>query len=209
MKLTGKVCIVSGSAKGIGKAIARKFGREGATVVINSVTSSKEGKEVAATIGNGSIYVRADCSTEEGCTHLVSSCVKRFGRLDILVANHGINKVVAHTDLDGIDATFLQRVFQTNVFGVFWLIRAAMPHLRLSSAPSVLIVSSIAGIRPVGSSIAYAMTKAAVNHLTVLLAKSFGPVTVNALAPGLVRTELASKFDESFFESYASIARES
>ena len=89
------------------------------------------------------------------------------------VPNHGINRQIPHSDLTGIDTPFLEHVFRTNVFGVFWLCREAMPHLKRAKG-TIIIVSSIAGLRPGGSSIAYAMTKAAVNHLTrsVLFATS-------------------------------------
>jgi ketoreductase RED2 len=96
--------------------------------------------------------------------------------------------VVPHHDLDALTDEIFRKTFEVNVFGTWWLTKAAMPLLRGSDDPNVVMVTSIAGVRPVGSSIAYSMTKAALNQLTKLLAKSCGPVRVNAVAPGLVET---------------------
>jgi ketoreductase RED2 len=95
---------------------------------------------------------------------------------------------VPHTDLDALTDDIFRRTFDVNVFGTWWLTKAAMPHLRESPDPNVVMVTSIAGLRPIGSSIAYAMSKAALNHLTTLLAKACSPVRINAVAPGLVAT---------------------
>lgn len=95
---------------------------------------------------------------------------------------------MAHPDLDALTDEIFEKTFDVNVFGTWWLTKAAMPHLKKSSDGNVVNITSIAGVRPVGSSIAYAMTKAALNHMTILLAKSCGPVRVNAVAPGLVET---------------------
>ena len=100
-----------------------------------------------------------------------------------------------HDDLDALTDEIFRKTFDVNVFGTWWLTKAAMPHLRESPDPNVVMVTSLAGIRPTGSSIAYAMTKAALNHLTLLLAKSCGPVRVNAVAPGLVATPWTADWD--------------
>lgn len=121
--------------------------------------------------------------------------LNRFGRLDILVNNAGWTTHVDHTDLEGLTDDILRRTFEVNVFGTWWVTKAAMPYLIDSPDASVTMVSSVAGIRPVGSSIAYSMSKAALNHLTLLLAKSFGPVRVNAVAPGLVDTPWTEGWD--------------
>ena len=93
-----------------------------------------------------------------------------------------------HGDLDGLTDEIFDKTFKVNVYGTWWLTKAAIPHLRNSDDGNVVNITSIAGVRPVGSSMAYAMTKAALNHMTVLLAKSYGPVRFNAVAPGLVQT---------------------
>jgi len=111
------------------------------------------------------------------------------------VNNAGWTTVVAHDDLDALTDEIFEKTFAVNVFGTWWLTKAAMPHLRRSPDPNVVMITSVAGLRPTGSSIAYSMTKAALNQLTRLLAKSCGPVRVNAVAPGLVATPWTADWD--------------
>ena len=148
-----------------------------------------------AELGTTSMYVQADISDQAQGQALVDRTVERFGRLDILVNNAGWTTVVPHGDLDALTDDIFRKTFDVNVFGTWWLTKAAMPHLRQSPDGNVVMVTSVAGLRPVGSSIAYAMTKAALNHLTRLLAKSCGPVRVNAVAPGLVATPWTADWD--------------
>ncbi|MFZ9421764.1 MAG: SDR family NAD(P)-dependent oxidoreductase, partial [Ilumatobacteraceae bacterium] len=114
--------------------------------------------------------------------------VGAFGGIDILVNNAGWTTLVQHNDLDGLTDEIFDKTFKVNVYGTWWLTKAAIPHLRKSEDGNVVTITSIAGVRPVGSSMAYAMTKAALNHMTVLMAKSYGPIRFNAVAPGLVQT---------------------
>ena len=139
--------------------------------------------------------MQADISDQAQGHALVERTIERFGRLDILVNNAGWTTVVPHGDLDALTDEIFRRTFDVNVFGTWWLTKAAMPHLRQSPDGNVVMVTSIAGLRPVGSSVAYAMSKAALNHLTTLLAKSCGPVRVNAVAPGLVATPWTADWD--------------
>ena len=191
----GRVAIVTGSSSGIGEATARRLADLGANVVVNSATSVDAGTALAAELGTTSMYVQADISDQAQGLALVERTVERFGRLDILVNNAGWTTVVPHGDLDALTDDIFRKTFDVNVFGTWWLTKAAMPHLRQSPDGNVVMVTSMAGIRPVGSSIAYAMTKAALNHLTRLLAKSCGPVRVNAVAPGLVATPWTADWD--------------
>ncbi len=195
-ELEGRVAIVTGSSSGIGEAVARRFSEVGARVVVNSATSVAAGEAVADALPSEAIYVQADISDEEQGQALVAAAIDRYGRLDILVNNAGWTSPVAHEDLDGLTDEILRRTFEVNVFGPWWLTRTAMPHLRKSPDGNVVMVTSIAGVRPIGSSIAYSMSKAALNQLTVLLAKVCGPVRVNAVAPGLVSTPWTAEWDE-------------
>lgn len=187
-EFTGKVAIVTGSSSGIGEAIARRLGEAGATVVVNSASSVEAGTAVAKSIGNGAVYMKGDISKKDDCERLIDETVAKFGRLDILVNNAGWTTLVPHGDLDGLTDEIFDKTFKVNVYGTWWLTKAAIPHLRESSDGNVVNITSIAGVRPVGSSMAYAMTKAALNHMTVLMAKSYGPIRFNAVAPGLVQT---------------------
>jgi ketoreductase RED2 len=194
-ELDGRVAIVTGSTSGIGKATAQRLAELGANVVVNSSSSVDAGTALAEELPTESLYVRADISDQAHGQQLVDRTLERFGRLDVLVNNAGWTTVVPHTDIDGLTDDVFRKTFDVNVFGTWWLTKAALPHLRESPDPNVVMVTSVAGIRPVGSSIAYAMTKAALNHLTRLLAKSCGPVRVNAVAPGLVDTPWTADWD--------------
>lgn len=194
-ELDGQVAIVTGSSSGIGEATARRLAELGARIVVNSSTSVEAGTAVAESLPTDSLYVQADISDSDQSRSLVERTVERFGRLDILVNNAGWTTVVPHADLDALTDEIFRRTFEVNVFGTWWLTKAAMAHLRESPAGNVVTVTSLAGVRPTGSSIAYAMTKAALNHMTRLLAKSCGPVRVNAVAPGLVATPWTDDWD--------------
>ena len=187
-EFSGKVVIVTGSSSGIGEAIALRLGELGASVVVNSANSAEAGKAVAAKIGANAIYVQADISDKEAGQHLLDETIKHFGKLDILINNAGWTSLVAHHDLEALTDEIFQKTFAVNVWGTWALTKAAMPLLKKSDDGNVITITSIAGVRPVGSSIAYSMSKAALNHMTLLLAKSCGPVRVNAVAPGLVET---------------------
>jgi ketoreductase RED2 len=187
-ELEGRVAVVTGSSSGIGERIAQRLSALGAKVVVNSSSSVEAGEAVSAALPGESVYVQADISDQEQGRALLDATVERFGKLDILVNNAGWTSVVPHTDLDGLTDEILARTFDVNVFGTWWLTKAAVPLLKQSEDGNVVTITSIAGVRPVGSSIAYSMSKAALNHMTVLLAKSHGPVRFNAVAPGLVET---------------------
>jgi ketoreductase RED2 len=183
-----RVVLVTGSSSGIGAATARAFAAEGARVVVNSSSSVEAGEAVAAGL-DGAAYVQGDVADPAGADALVAATVERFGRLDVLVNNAGRTRVISHADLDAVTDEVFREIFEVNVFGTFRLTRAALPHLRASGDGAVVNVSSVAGVRPTGSSIPYAVSKAALNHLTALLANVTGPeVRINAVAPGLVRT---------------------
>lgn len=187
-EFAGKVALITGSSSGIGEQIAHRLSALGAYVVVNSSSSVEAGEAVSAALPRESIYVRADIADQDQSKALLDATVERFGQLDILVNNAGWTTVVPHDDLDGLTDEILAKTFDVNVFGTWWLTKAAIPLLRDSEDGNVVTVTSIAGVRPVGSSIAYSMSKAALNHMTVLLAKSHGPVRFNAIAPGLVAT---------------------
>jgi ketoreductase RED2 len=187
MDFDDKVVLVTGSSSGIGEATARAFAARGATVVVNSRSNVADGERVAADLDRAS-YVQADVSDEAAARRLVATTLERHGRLDVLVNNAGTTEVIAHHDLSAAGLDVWRRIFETNVFGTWSVTVAAIEALRAAGG-AVVNVSSIAGLRPTGSSIPYAASKAALNHLTVLLAKVVGPaVRVNAVAPGLVDT---------------------
>jgi ketoreductase RED2 len=193
--LAGKVALVTGSSSGIGEAVARSLAAEGASVVVNSVSSVEAGERVAQELPDAT-YVQADVADEGSARGLVDAAVATYGRLDVLVNNAGTTVVIPHHDLEAASPDVWRRIFDVNVIGTWQVTVAALPHLRASGAGCVVNVTSLAGVRQTGSSIPYAASKAALNHVTRLLANVVGPdVRVNAVAPGLVDTPWTADWD--------------
>jgi len=210
VELSGAVALVTGSSSGIGEAVARALAHHGAHVVLNSRSSVQEGERVAAEVGGS--YRRADVADPEMARALVADVVAEHGRLDILVNNAGTTEVIPHADLEAATPEIWARLYATNVIGPFVLTTAAAPTLaRAPRGGSVVNVGSLAGVRPLGSSIPYAASKAALHHQTRLLAATLGPaVRVNAVAPGLVRTPWTQDWDDTraLVEAMAPLRRE-
>jgi ketoreductase RED2 len=203
------VALVTGSSSGIGAAVARRLAADGMRVVVNSVSSVDEGRAVAAEIGDAH-YVQADIADLDDAQRLVRETVEHFGRLDVLVNNAGTTVRIAHSDFESATPEVFRRLFDVNVVGTWQTTVAAMPHLKASGDGCVVNVTSLAGVRPTGSSIPYAVTKAALNHLTRLLANVAGPeVRVNAVAPGLIETPWTAEWDDlhAFVQATAPLRR--
>jgi NAD(P)-dependent dehydrogenase (short-subunit alcohol dehydrogenase family) len=187
------VALVTGSTSGIGEAIARRFAADGLTVVVHSRSSRDAGIALAEELGGS--YLQADLETE--AAGLVPQVLAEHGRLDVLVNNAGISWPVPHAELDGLSAEDWRRLLEVNLIAPWLLCTAALPALRESQG-SIVNITSHAGVRPKGSSIAYAASKAALNHTTKLLAAALGPdVRVNAVAPGLVDTAMTATWTEA------------
>lgn len=194
--MTAPVALVTGSTSGIGEATAKRFSAQGYRVVFNSARSVEAGERLARET-SGACYVRADIAGGGDCARLVAETLEHFGRLDVLVNNAGTTKVIGHADLDAATVEVWREIFEVNVFGTWSLCVAAMEALR-EVRGSIVNVSSVAGVRPTGSSIPYATSKAALNHMTALLAKAVGPdVRVNAVAPGYVETGWVANSEKS------------
>ena len=192
--LTGRVVAVTGSSSGIGAATARAFGELGASVLVNSARSVDEGEAVAAALPDA-VYVQGDITDPAVPGQLVAAVLERWGRLDTLVNNAGTTAVIPHHDVQAAGVDVWRDIFEVNVFGTWAMTVAALPALR-EARGSVVNVASVAGVRPTGSSIPYAASKAALNHMTLLLARVVGPeVRVNAVAPGLVDTPWTADWD--------------
>ncbi|MEO6652926.1 MAG: SDR family oxidoreductase [Ilumatobacteraceae bacterium] len=195
-EFSDRVVLVTGSSSGIGEAIARRFAALGASVVVNSSSSVEAGERIASELPGDACYLRADISDRDQARNLVAQTVERYGRLDVLINNAGWTARVDHGNLDALTDEIFEKTFDVNVLGTWWLTKAAIPHLRDVEDGNVVTITSIAGLRPVGSSMAYSMSKAALNQMTLLLAKSYGPLRFNAVAPGLVATPWTSDWDD-------------
>ena len=188
------VALVTGSSSGIGAQVARRLAADGCTVVVNSRSSVAAGEAVADEIGG--TYVQADVGADGQAQALVERVLADHGRLDVLVNNAGTTEVIPHPDLKAATAEVWRRLYDVNVIAPFLLVTAAEEALRASRG-CVVNVSSLAGVKPTGSSIPYAASKAALNHQTRLLAKALGPdIRVNAVAPGLVDTPWTQDWHE-------------
>ncbi|HEX3430675.1 MAG TPA: glucose 1-dehydrogenase [Rhizomicrobium sp.] len=199
----GKVAIVTGSSSGIGAAVALALAQAGARVVINYTKSEAEARETAALAertGGEVRLARGDVSNDADCRTLAQTAHDAWGRLDILVNNAGTTRFAAHADLDALTTEDFAHIYAVNVTGAFQMIRACRDALK-EAAGAVVNVSSIAGIAGVGSSVAYAASKGALNTMTLSLARALAPeIRVNAVCPGYVATAWFSKrFGEERF----------
>jgi NAD(P)-dependent dehydrogenase (short-subunit alcohol dehydrogenase family) len=190
------VALVTGSTSGIGAAIARRLSSEGYAVVLHSRSSAEAGHALATELGNA-IYVQADLAEDADRIRLVRESVSRWDRLDVLVNNAGISRVIPHADLLAASPAIWHELHEVNVVAPFRLVAEAATALRAAATrgrPACVVnISSHAGVRPKGASIPYAASKAALNHVTRLLALSLAPdIRVNAVAPGLVDTPLTA-----------------
>ena len=192
MDLSGRVALVTGSATGVGRATALEFARRGAAVVINYSKSEAEAQrtfEDMSGLGADALLCRADVSRDAEVRDMVRQTVDRWGRLDFLVNNAATTFFVPFADLEGLTEEMWDRLLDVNVKGVFFCSRAAAKPMLAQGSGSIVNVSSQAGIRAVGTSIAYAASKAAVINLTVALARTLAPhVRVNCVAPGFIET---------------------
>ena len=193
--LAGKVAVITGSSKGIGKAIAERMAEQGAKVVISS---RKAGpcEEVAAAInqrhGAGTaVSIPANISSKEQLKHLIDETTRRFGKIDVLVCNAASNPY--YGPMAGIEDEQFRKIFENNVMSNHWLINFVAPQMIERKDGSIIIVSSIGGLRGTPVIGAYGISKAADMQLARNLAHEYGPhnIRVNCIAPGLIKTDFA------------------
>ncbi len=201
MSKDGLCAIVTGSASGLGAATAAILAKGGARIVVNYSSSQKEAEQTAdlcRAVGGEVVVVQGDVSRDEDCRKIVAAAAP-WGRVDALVNNAGTTKHVAHDNLDGLSAEDFQRLFGVNTIGPFQMVRASRSLLEASAkatgrAAAVVNVSSVAGISGVGSSVAYAASKGALNTITLSLARALAPlIRVNAVCPGYIDTPWFTK----------------
>jgi 3-oxoacyl-[acyl-carrier protein] reductase len=186
-----KVALVTGSATGIGKAVALRLAQEGVHITINYTKSEKEARETQQEIealGVKCLLFQGTVADDAKVRQMVQATIDTFGRLDILVNNAGVTDFVDHADLEGLKEEYWDRVMDVNVKGMFFCARAASVELKKHKG-CIINITSVAGLTGLGSSIAYAASKAAANSVTKSLARVMAPeVRVNSIAPGIVQT---------------------
>jgi len=193
--LTGKTAIVTGSSKGIGKAIAHRLAEQGANVVISSrkLDACEDAvKEINDLVGRkATIAVAANIAVKEALHTLVDETTKAFGAIDILVCNAASNPYFG--PMGNMADDQFHKILQNNIVSNHWLIQMVVPQMRARKDGSIILVSSIAGVRGTPVIGAYGISKAADMQLARNLAAEFGPdnIRVNTIAPGLVKTDFA------------------
>ncbi|MCH2465666.1 MAG: SDR family oxidoreductase [Gemmatimonadetes bacterium] len=189
--LTGKVAIITGSSKGIGRAIAKHLAGAGASVTVNS-RSLTEAQAVSDRIGNGAIGVAADVGDPLGCQRLIDKTVGHFGRLDILVNNAGLGIIKPISQMT-VDEWKIQ--IDVNLGGVFYCSKAALPHLTATGDGFIINIASLASRNPFSGGTAYNASKFGVLGLTeaMMLDVRYDDVRVSIVMPGSVNTEFRQR----------------
>ena len=191
MDVSGKVALITGGATGVGRATALELAKRGCAVAINYSRSKGEAEEAVEAIEQHGVNARAiqcDVADDAAVRAMVAQVTRELGRLDVLVNSAGTTVFVAHPDLEKLKDEDWDRIFGVNVKGAFNCARAARAALEASGSGAIVNISSVAGIAGVGSSIPYAASKAALNNLTITLARVMAPkVRVNAVAPGAIQ----------------------
>lgn len=203
--MDGKVSIVTGSATGLGAAVALKLAERGSNVVINYTKSETEAKETQGRcekLGVETLLAQGDVSKDEDCRRIVAETIAKWGRIDVLVNNAGGTKFADHAKLEALNEEDFLWIYKVNVVGAYMMIRAAEPHMKEIGKGKVVNISSIAGVTGVGSSIAYAASKGALNTMTLSLARSLAPeIRVNAVCPGFIGTRwFSERFGQETFD---------
>lgn len=200
MTATKRVCLISGASSGIGAACAATFQHHGWNVAAGyfgefTPDSVPFCVEVPPDSQYGQVLpIPLDVTQNDQCHAAVDTVLATWGRLDALINCAGVTRFIPHHDFDSLDAQEFHRIYEVNLIGAFQLIRAGTAALQASEAGTIVNVSSIAGLRGTGSSMAYACSKGALNTMTLSMARSLAPnVRVNAIAPGFVDGGLPSR----------------
>jgi len=190
MELKGCAAIVTGGSGGLGQRICRALALNGVDLVVNYAESKAKAERVAQEVGNmgvRAIAIQADVTDPDAVARMLKETVATFGRIDILVNDAAFNKTIAYPDLDGLTHELWNHILTTNLTGAFNCIKAVAPLMTARGQGRIINISSGAGVAPRGSSIAYAVSKAGIIHLTKCMAVALAPaVTVNCVAPGFM-----------------------
>lgn len=209
MNLKDSVAVVTGGNGGLGQRICHALASAGANIAVVYARSAKEAESVARDLAGRGVKAEAfacDVTDPAQVQRLVDSVVERFGRLDILINDAAYNKSIPFNDLDGLTIEEWSKIIDVNLTGPMHCIKAVAPVMRRQSRGRIVNISSVAGLGPQGSSIAYAVSKAGLIHLTKCMAVALAPdVLVNCVAPGLLEgTRATANLPASYIERAAS-----
>ncbi|MCC3866711.1 SDR family oxidoreductase [Terrisporobacter mayombei] len=206
-KLKDKVAIITGGDSGIGRAVAYAFAKEGANIVIAYLNEDEDARETCEhikSLGRKCIAIRGDLQKEENCKLVIKKAIEEFNKIDVLVNNHAV-QYIQQSILD-IDEEQLEKTFRTNIFSFFYLVKAALPHLKDNS--SIINTTSATAFKGEELLIDYSATKGAILAFTRSLSQSLveDKIRVNAVAPGPIWTPLiVSSFDAEEVETFGSL----
>ena len=200
LELNGKVIVVTGAARGIGKTIALEFGREGANVVANDIGDGAPVAEEIGKMGRRAIFLEANISDKEEAEQLISKTVESFGRIDVLVNNAGITRDAL---IHRMSEENWDDVINVNLKGAFNCSKAAAKFMKEQKYGRIVSISSVVGQRGNIGQVNYAASKAGIIGLTKALALElarYGDITANVVAPGWVNTEMARAVPEKVLQ---------
>ena len=199
MPVENKIALITGGGTGLGREIALALGREGVQIVVNFSQSRDDALATVSdleALGVRAAAIQADVSVPTEARRLIAETLDAFGQLDVLVNNAARTMIVPMSELEGVSDDDWDGIMGLNVKTPWILSRAAAEALKATRG-SILNVSSISGLRPAGSSLAYCVSKAALLHLTRCLAVAMAPeVRVNAIAPGFMPTRWGMRFGD-------------
>lgn len=196
--------LITGASRGIGAECARTFAKNGYNVAINYFRSEKNALDLKAEINDGggvAEVFKADVSDEKQVEEMISAVVKRFGKVNVLVANAGVSKSGVFSDMTQSD---YDKIFDTNVRGVFNVVKGVLPHMYERESGSIVTISSIWGQTGGSCEVLYSMSKAAIIGMTKALAKEVAPmhIRVNSVSPGAIDTDMLSGLTDEEKEDF-------
>jgi 3-oxoacyl-[acyl-carrier protein] reductase len=200
-----RVAVVTGGGTGIGRAISEHFAGAGVRVIVNYSRSKTDADDTVKGIqakGGAAVAVSADVSQQSHARALMEAAVTEFGRIDYLINNAGWSQRVPHQQMEDLTDEIWDHVFNTNLRGAFYCVRAAAPHLKKRQGAAIVNIASVAALMGQGSSMAYAASKGGMVTLTKSLARALAPdIRVNAVLPGFIRTRFAGWPDSAFHDA--------
>ena len=205
MDISGSTAIITGGTGGLGSRLARKFAEAGANIALVYKESHEKAEAVAAELrelGPTVVPVAADLSTPDGIDSMVERTLAEFDSIDVLVNNAAMNLWIPFAELDKMTLDIWEEIINMNLTGPFLCSKAVADAMKKQGHGRIINISSGAGLRPGGSSIAYAVSKAGLIHLTRCLAVALAPeVLVNCIAPGMLEdTRMTANLDPEFAE---------